>query len=55
MAKKYTKYEKARLISARAFQLSKGVLPLIETKEKNPINQAEVEFKKGKIPFEIID
>ncbi|MCK5176161.1 MAG: DNA-directed RNA polymerase subunit omega [Candidatus Aenigmarchaeota archaeon] len=55
MAKKYTKYEKARLISARAFQLSKGVLPLVKTTEKNSINQAEAEFKKDKIPFEIVD
>ena len=55
MAKKYTKYEKARIISARAYQLSKGVLPLVKTTEINSIKQAEEEFKKGKIPFEVVD
>ncbi|RLG14202.1 MAG: DNA-directed RNA polymerase subunit K [Candidatus Nanohalarchaeota archaeon] len=53
MAKKYNKYEKARLISARALQLSKGVVPLVRTNEINPINQAEEEFKKDRIPFDV--
>ena len=53
--KKYNRYEKARLISARAFQLSKGILPLVKTKEIDPIKQAEEEFKKNKIPFDVCD
>ncbi|MCK5040448.1 MAG: DNA-directed RNA polymerase subunit K [Candidatus Aenigmarchaeota archaeon] len=53
--KEYTKYEETRIISARAFQLSKGVVPLVKTKEMNPINQAEEEFKKDKIPFDVCE
>ncbi|OYT35334.1 MAG: DNA-directed RNA polymerase subunit K [Candidatus Aenigmarchaeota archaeon ex4484_52] len=52
--KKYTRYELARLLGARALQLSTGVIPQIKTKEIDPLKQAELEFKKNKIPFDVV-
>ncbi len=56
----YTKYEKARLLGARALQLSMGAPILIEVPKKkleeikyNPIEIAKLEFDAGKIPIEI--
>ncbi len=52
--KKLTKYEKARLIGARALQISKGAPLLCKMSEKdlesinyNPVEIAKLEFKKG--------
>jgi len=57
---KYTKYEKARLIGARALQISMGAPFMVELDEKalekigfNPIEIAKMEFEKGVIPIEI--
>ncbi len=49
-----SRYEKARLLSARALQLSMGALPTIKTKEIDPIKIAEEELEKGKIPLEVV-
>ncbi len=53
-----TKYEKARLIGARALQLSMGAPLLIEFTEEelekiayNPIEIAKLELEKGIIPL----
>lgn len=46
-----TKYEKARIIGARAEQLDRGSLPFIETKEINGRTIANKEFDNKKIPF----
>ena len=50
-----TKYEKARIIGARALQISKNSPILISTDElgdeTDPIAIAEMELRKGKIPF----
>ena len=50
-----TKYEKARIIGARALQISKNSPILISTEElgdeTDPIAIAEMELRKGKIPF----
>ncbi len=56
-SKIYTRYEEARLIGARALQLSMGGIPLVKIKSKDydPIKLAEEEFKKGKLPLEVID
>ncbi len=57
---KFTKYEKARLIGARALQLSMGAPFLLELSEEelekinfNPIEIAKREFEKGVLPIEI--
>ncbi|MGC8478488.1 MAG: DNA-directed RNA polymerase subunit K [Candidatus Micrarchaeia archaeon] len=52
----YTKYEKARIIGARALQLAYGAPPLIEVPKGviDPLELAELEFDKGVIPITII-
>jgi DNA-directed RNA polymerase subunit K len=51
--KKYTKYEKARIIGARALQIAMGAPVLIETAELDPINIAIEEFEKDAIPITV--
>ena len=57
----YTKYEKARVIGARALQIGMGAPFLIKLNEKeleninyNPITIATMEFKEDIIPINII-
>lgn len=52
----YTKYEKARIIGARALQLAYGAPPLIKVPKGmvDPIDLAELEFEKGVIPITVI-
>jgi len=50
----YTRYEKAKIIGARALQIAYGAPPLIETKEIDPLKIAEIEFEKGLIPFVVV-
>ncbi len=60
MIKVYTKYEKARIVGARALQLAMGA-PLIlklakENLEKlkyNPVEIAKEEFRRGILPITI--
>ncbi len=56
MADKYTKFEKARIIGARALQLAYGAPPLVKVPPGmiNPIDLAEIEFDKGAIPITIL-
>jgi len=56
----FTKYEKARVIGARALQIGMGAPLLINLKEKdfedlsyNPISIAKLEFEKGILPITI--
>lgn len=52
--KRITKYEKARIIAARALQLSMGAPPLIDVSKinpKDPIIIAEKEFELGVLPI----
>lgn len=54
-----TSYEKARLIGTRASQLSAGAEPLVEVLPGkngfiNFLDVAELEYKKGLIPINII-
>lgn len=51
----YNKYEKTRIISARALQLSMGAPPLIRTKQMDPIEIAKEEFEKDAIPITIVE
>lgn len=57
---KYTKYEKARIIGARALQLAMGAPMLVKLTEKdlamikfNPIEIAKMEFEKDVLPITI--
>ncbi|MBU4502948.1 MAG: DNA-directed RNA polymerase subunit K [Nanoarchaeota archaeon] len=57
---KYTKYEKARVIGARALQLAMGAPMLLDLKEKdlaaikfNPVEIAKMEFEKDILPITI--
>lgn len=50
----YTKYERARIIAARALQIAAGAKPLIKTKTTDPIKVAKLEFEKGVIPFKVL-
>ena len=51
----YNKYEKARIIAARALQLFYGAPPLIEVKNiESPIELAKLEFEKGVIPLVVV-
>jgi DNA-directed RNA polymerase subunit K len=51
-----TRFEKARVIGARALQLASGAPPIIELPEKliNPVKIAYMEFDKGVIPLVVI-
>ncbi len=56
----FTKYEKARIIGARALQLAMGAPLILDLKEGkleeirfNPISIARMEFEKGILPITI--
>ncbi len=55
-----TKYEKARLLGARALQISMGAPLLVKLSEEelekikyNPLEIAKIEFKKGVLPITV--
>ena len=52
---KYTKYEKARIIGARALQISMGAPILIKRPKDlyNPIEIAKMEMEKGVLPITV--
>ena len=50
---RYTKYEKARIIGARALQIAMGAPILINTKKTDPIEIAIEEFERGVIPITV--
>jgi DNA-directed RNA polymerase subunit K len=52
----YTRFEKARIIGARALQLAYGAPPLIEVPKDitEPLQLAEIEFDKGVIPIVVL-
>jgi DNA-directed RNA polymerase, subunit K/omega len=52
-----TKYERTRIIGARALQLSMGATPIIDVshlKEKSLLSIAEEELNRGVLPIMII-
>ena len=58
---KYTKYEKARLIGARALQIAMGAPLLLKLSEEeleniryDPIKISKLEFEKGILPISIL-
>ena len=51
--REYTRFEKARIIGARALQIAKGAPVTIKTDLKDPIKIAKIEFEKGVIPIDV--
>ena len=49
----YNRYEKARILGARALQVSYGAPVLIETDQTEPILVAAEEYDAGVLPFTI--
>lgn len=51
-----TRYEKARIVAARALQLSLGAIPLIDLSNvmKDPVVIAIEELKRGLLPMTVI-
>jgi DNA-directed RNA polymerase subunit K len=55
-AKKLTRFEKARIIGARALQLSMGAVPQVDISKSDsidPIDIALLELKKNKLPLDV--
>lgn len=60
VAQRYTVYERARLVGARALQISQGAPFFVKLSEEemvkikyNPIEIAKLELAQGKIPIDI--
>ena len=50
-----TRFEQARLLGARAIQISMGARPLVEIKDSlDPIDIAYEELKAGVLPLDVI-
>ncbi len=50
---RYNRYEKARIIGARALQIAHGAPVLIETDQTQPILIAAEEYDAGVLPFTV--
>jgi DNA-directed RNA polymerase subunit K len=50
---RYNRYEKARILGARALQVSYGAPVLIETEQSEPILVAAEEYDAGVLPFTV--
>jgi len=52
---KYTKYEKARIIGARALQIAMGAPPLLDIPENmiDPVDIAMYEFEEDVLPITV--
>ena len=53
--KKLTRFERARILGARAIQISMGAKPLVDIKDSlDPIDIAYKELKEGVLPLDVI-
>ena len=50
---RHNRYEKARILGARALQISYGAPVLIETDRSEPILIAAEEYDEGVLPFTV--
>ena len=50
---RYSRYEKARILGARALQVSYGAPVLVETDHNEPILIAAEEYDAGVLPFTV--
>jgi DNA-directed RNA polymerase subunit K len=48
-----TRFERARIIGARALQIARGAPILVETDLTDPVKIAELEFDRGLIPLSV--
>ncbi|MBI4416278.1 MAG: DNA-directed RNA polymerase subunit K [Euryarchaeota archaeon] len=46
-----TRFERARLLGARALQISLGAPPLVEAASPDPLRIAVIEWERGLIPL----
>lgn len=53
IAEEYTRFEIARIIGARALQISMGAPVLLKDAQENPLAAAKAEFEKGVIPLTV--
>lgn len=52
--REYTRYERTRIISARALQIAQGSPVLVRApRDSSPIEIANLEWEKGMIPIDI--
>ena len=49
----YTRFERARMVGARALQIARGAPIMSKTDLKDPIEIAKLEFDEGTIPLDI--
>lgn len=49
----YTRYERARIVGARALQISMGAPILVRTNKIDPMEIALDEFEAGRIPISV--
>jgi DNA-directed RNA polymerase subunit K len=53
MSQSYSRYEKARIIGARALQVAYGAPVLVDTEQSQPILIAAEEYDSGALPFTV--
>jgi len=53
MSQSYNRYEKARIIGARALQVAYGAPVLVDTDQSQPILIAAEEYDAGVLPFTV--
>lgn len=51
--KKYNRFERARIIGARALQIARGAPIMIKTDLKDPIEIAKLEFEQGATQIDV--
>jgi DNA-directed RNA polymerase subunit K len=53
-AKNFTRFERARIIGARALQISMGAKPMVDvTPDLDPIDIATMELKENVLPLDV--
>ncbi|ESP89464.1 DNA-directed RNA polymerase subunit K [Candidatus Halobonum tyrrellensis] len=52
-SQQYNRYEKARILGARALQLAYGAPVLVDTDQSEPILIAAQEYDAGVLPFTV--
>jgi len=53
MSTRYTRYERARIIGARALQISMGAPPLVDMETNNPVKIARQELESDVLPITV--
>ena len=53
MSQQYNRYERARIIGARALQVAYGAPVLVDTEQSQPILIAAEEYDSGALPFTV--